>query len=320
MKQDGTDVQKILNSCFKFDNHKGIVNAKSKKKVNITFMPSIRFEYETSLICVAREKMTKDLSSSLKLQTAQGIIKKSVEGQVEKASIKIHCKGDYPLLRFTDVRNDQVSIANLWERFQLTKMNKELLLPLNQSEIAFNNSDKAIGSNENLRDDLCKFSWDFGKLPIKNGSKPRKITLSLKNVGGVQADWKFKMPNDAEIHMEAWADPGTPTPEQAFEKEILDKKIFEIEPRKGSLAPGEQMDLNVLYYPKEVRKHHLGIFFQILNGKPISIKFEGETLHRRAQLQLIKHTYDLPPVPIGLEWAITYPIEIKNLGITKLKY
>jgi hypothetical protein len=28
----------------------------------------------------------------------------------------------------------------------------------------------------------------------------------------------------------------------------------------------------------------------------------------------------LPPVPIGIEWAVTYPIEIKNLGITKLKY
>lgn len=35
---------------------------------------------------------------------------------------------------------------------------------------------------------------------------------------------------------------------------------------------------------------------------------------------MLKHTYTLPPVPIGLEWAITYPIEIKNLGITKLKY
>ena len=45
------------------------------------------------------------------------------------------------MLRFTDVRNDQVSIANLWERFQLTKMNKELLLPLTGSELAFNNSD-----------------------------------------------------------------------------------------------------------------------------------------------------------------------------------
>lgn len=35
---------------------------------------------------------------------------------------------------------------------------------------------------------------------------------------------------------------------------------------------------------------------------------------------MLKEIYILPPVPIGLEWAITYPIEVKNLGITKLKY
>jgi hypothetical protein len=28
----------------------------------------------------------------------------------------------------------------------------------------------------------------------------------------------------------------------------------------------------------------------------------------------------MPPVPIGMELPITYPIEVKNLGITKLKY
>lgn len=183
--EEGAQVQKILNNCFKFDNHKGIVNAKSKKKVNITFKPNLRFEFDTTLVCVASEKMTKDLSASIKLQTAQGNIKKPVAGHIEKASILIRCKGDYPLLRFTDVRNDQVSIANLWERFELTKMNKELLLPLSQAEIAFNNSDQTSGSNDNLLDDLSQFSWDFGKLPIKNGSKPRRITLSLKNVGGV---------------------------------------------------------------------------------------------------------------------------------------
>ena len=120
--------------------------------------------------------------------------------------------------------------------------------------------------------------------------------------------------------METWADSGEPNEEKAFEKEILDKKIFTIEPRKGSLAPGEQMDISVNYYPKEVKKHHLNIFFQILNGKPLAITFKGETLKSRAQLSLLKHTYHLPPVPIGLEWAVTFPIEIKNLGITKLKY
>lgn len=35
---------------------------------------------------------------------------------------------------------------------------------------------------------------------------------------------------------------------------------------------------------------------------------------------MLKEIYILPPVPIGLEWAITYPIEVKNLGITKLKF
>jgi len=59
---DSNNVQRILNSCFKFDNHKGIVNAKSKKKVNITFKPSLRFQFETSLVCIATEKMAKELS------------------------------------------------------------------------------------------------------------------------------------------------------------------------------------------------------------------------------------------------------------------
>lgn len=34
----------------------------------------------------------------------------------------------------------------------------------------------------------------------------------------------------------------------------------------------------------------------------------------------MKDVYHLPPVPIGLEWAVTYPIEIKNLGVARLKY
>ena len=83
------------------------------------------------------------------------------------------------------------------------------------------------------------------------------------------------------------------------------------------------MELNVYYCPKdpkEAKRHHLNAFLQILNGKPLVINMIGETLHRRAYLNLLKTIYYLPPTPIGLEWALTYPIEIKNLGITKLKY
>ena len=120
--------------------------------------------------------------------------------------------------------------------------------------------------------------------------------------------------------MEKWADPGEPTPEKAFEQDILSKQIFAVHPRSGTLAPGKQMELNVFYYPKEVKQHHLKGMFQIMHGKPLVINLMGETLHRRAYLNLIKKKYYLPPTPIGLEWALTYPIEIKNLGITKLNY
>lgn len=93
-----------------------------------------------------------------------------------------------------------------------------------------------------------------------------------------------------------------------------------IEPKIGKLEPGQQMDVNVYYVSKEVNFHHLKVFLQISHGKPIILNFQGETLSRRAHLRLCKDEYHIPPVPIGLEWSVTYPIEIKNLGITKLKY
>jgi len=134
----------------------------------------------------------------------------------------------------------------------MTKMNKDLLNPLNESEKIFNNSEHTNQSMDDLIRNLTVFDWDFGKIPIKYGSKPRKVTLTIKNIGGVSASWLFKLPNDSEIEMETWADPGEPTEEKAFEKHILDNKIFNVYPRKGDLEPGEQMELNVYYYPKEV--------------------------------------------------------------------
>jgi hypothetical protein len=62
--ESGSDsklVQTILNECFKFDSREGIVNAKSKKKINITFRPNQRFDFETNLVCIARDKMAQDL-------------------------------------------------------------------------------------------------------------------------------------------------------------------------------------------------------------------------------------------------------------------
>jgi len=204
----------------------------------------------------------------------------------QKYSINIIAKGDYPLLRFADIRNDQMSVSNLWEKFELTTLNKELLTELRKEEIEYSNSEKTNQSVQDLQKNLKVFNWDFGKVPIKYSHKPRKVTLTVRNVGGVDAEWIFKLPNDSEVELEPWADPGEPTPEQAFEQHIIDNSIFMIEPRTGSLKPGEQTDVNVYYVSKEVEFHHLKVILHISHGKPIILHFKGETLSRRAHLRL----------------------------------
>lgn len=97
-------------------------------------------------------------------------------------------------------------------------MNKEMLTELTKHEEIYNNSDKSNESQENLTKNLSKFNWDFGKIPSRKGRDPRKITITLKNVGGVDANWCFKMPNDQAIELEKWVDTGKDTDEQAFEK------------------------------------------------------------------------------------------------------
>lgn len=166
-------------------------------------------------------------------------------------------------------------------------VNKELKEPLSQSEHNFNNSDMTNQSTESLRRGLKTFIWDFGKVLHRalssgpsmsqqsNSRAPRSVVLTVKNTGGVDAEWTFKLPNDSEIDIEPWADPGDPTPEQEFEKHILDHNIFTFEPRQGVLKAGEQLDLLLCYYPKEVGKHHLSGFFQIAHGKPVVIKLQG---------------------------------------------
>lgn len=95
----------------------------------------------------------------------------------------------------------------------MTKLNKALLKPLNDHEVEFNNSDKTNQSMDDLEKNLQQFTWDFNKIPIKYASRARRVTLTVKNIGGVKAEWLFKMPNDSEIELEPWADPGEPTKE-----------------------------------------------------------------------------------------------------------
>jgi hypothetical protein len=60
----------------------------------------------------------------------------------QKCSLKIRAKGSYPQLKIVDVRNDSISVATLWENFQINKINEELHNQLNEDEKMFLNIEK----------------------------------------------------------------------------------------------------------------------------------------------------------------------------------
>lgn len=51
-----------------------------------------------------------------------------------KCEMRIKAKGNYPLLEIIDIRNDTLSVAALWENFQIEKINKELSCKLDSEE------------------------------------------------------------------------------------------------------------------------------------------------------------------------------------------
>lgn len=71
-------------------------------------------------------------------------------------------------------------------------------------------------------------------------------------MGGTELDWNFKLPSDSQIEVEPWADPGEPSYEEAIEKIIIDRKIFEIKPRQGHLEPGALADIELIYSPTNI--------------------------------------------------------------------
>ena len=51
-----------------------------------------------------------------------------------KCEMLIKAKGNYPLLEIIDIRNDTLSVAALWENFQIQKINDQLNCRLDSEE------------------------------------------------------------------------------------------------------------------------------------------------------------------------------------------
>jgi hypothetical protein len=127
-----------------------------------------------------------------------------------------------------------------------------------------------------------------------------EVFLTLQNVGGVTSEFFFKFPEDINVKREIWMEPIDTDSRHPDEFKVLKDKIFEIDPRKNKLNPGECCNIRFRYNIKEIGEHNLKIMFQIVNGKPIVFNLYGESHNEKNLiLEIPNPVVDFHYVPMG---------------------
>ena len=324
---------------IKIDFLEGMLNSLCKKDINIQFEPITRVNLnfkiniyatdsieESKTILIKKEKSLDinhhnlDESDYLQNKNTEEIIAHKEE---LKCSLEINAKGDYPLIKIVDLRNNIISPSKLWKDFNVDRANEELQKKLTDVEMNYSNAntDKKISD---ITQTLKMINFNFGKnfLP-KNKSEIQNLDvfLTLKNEGGVLSEFFFKFPDDINIKREIWMDPVEPTSNDKIEYHVLKEQIFTIEPKRSKLAPGECCNIRLRYSIKEKGKHRLRVLFQVVNGKPLIFELFGETMSdKNGILILPKEELNFGEMPIGNMNPILFPFEIRNLSSVKIKY
>ena len=311
-----------INDIVTFDFKEGLINSFCKKEVQVLFKPINRYFVKMKVNVYATEHQTK--------KTLQNITKENESSNEDKNEIRsLKCEltltanGDYPLIRIADVRNNLVGTNNLWYLFHVDQANEELQKQLTDEEINYIGDDKADKQIKDFKDKLKCITLNFGKHIKKkqNSDETFDVYLTLRNDGGVPTEFYFKFPGEISIFREIWMDPIEPSSNDKFEYHELKEKIFELEPRKGKLEPNECCNIRLKYNYKEKGNHQLHVIFQVVNGKPLILKFDAVCFtERQGMLEIKRPSVDFSYVPIGYMDYIVCPLELYNVGGIKIRY
>ena len=328
------DDNKELAKQITLDFTEGLLNSFCKKEISVIFAPTTRAKVNLTIDIFAYEHLSKENNENNENPNENNenpneneeIEEEEKKNPSEmnlklKCSIVIKAKGDYPLIKIVDIRNNETSSSKLWKSFNVDLANTELQKNLTDEETNYaKNKNKKI---EDITNSLKRIRLDFGKHIFKkhNIENFQDVYLTLKNMGGVSSEFYFKFPDDINIRREIWMDPVEPTSNDKVEYHVLKEKIFSIEPRKAKLQPNETINIRLRYNIKERGQHRLRIIFQIVNGKPLIFELFAETYSDKVGIihipqQLIDFSY----VPIGYMDYIARPIELRNISNVKIKY
>lgn len=279
----------------------GLLQARSRRTVLFTFQPN-RAGLFQFVVCVRLRSvdikgnpLTVSNEQSALLHAAEMRLQKQMEGAEGLDDISglpltmcVTGRASFPTLKIEDIRTDVDTlisdVRNLWQQFSVPEINHEMNSPLTDEEVHFN----TISSPD--LNTLKRYQFRF--TPDVIGSPRQVIYLQLRNSGFLTTAWKMSLPNEKELDLEHWCDEDELTEERLTFISILEElKCFEMEPREGTLAPGEGVVITLSYSHSSLKYngyHRLPVHIKLSQGKQFWIDMIGITLGNTISQALVK--------------------------------
>lgn len=318
------------------DEPKGVLPARSRKRLRATFQPNAAGTFDVALVC--RVKALSADGAEVQLDPDDAKLLALGDDARSKAhglpnfflSCGVHGKASFPTVVVRDARvqhgGTRLACGDIWTQLSLDALNATLVTPLTKDEVQLN-----LASSPDLslleRVPLCF-------IPEPLGSRPQVIILDLHNPGKLPTAFSLHLPNERDVELEPWADEGEPTETDVRINRILDElKCFDVEPRGGrTLLPGASASVRLSYsfLSREFEGiHRLPILLRVAQGKQIWLDLVGQTLAPADEPRLLiprsdprTHRVKLSPVAVGTppELAPLQCIELCNVGSAGLDY
>lgn len=294
--------------ALEISSQNGIIPARTSQKITATAYPSRRLTY------------TFKLSYELLSIFDEG---KPFITCPKRKLVELQCQGVYPTLSVTDIRclgsGRGYSKVRIWSLFSLDSLNECLESDPSPSELLY----AAVTRHSTRRrvpvNTRAIMDFNFGAAPL--GGEPCMVHLNLQNTGTVPAEWAFLYPSDLQLELEYWAETGEYDEDELHEMQVMDSKLFSIEPRGGKLLPGESHTVTLTYSHTLIGTNRLPVLFKVMRGREILVNFIGVTVDPDSYYVHFANTRHLfEPVPVGGSSPPIQVYELYNGGATLVKY
>ncbi|XP_033103427.1 cilia- and flagella-associated protein 65-like [Anneissia japonica] len=287
---------------------KDILPARSERKIFVTVRPVRRVNYTF--------RVNYQILMPERIENAIPI-------EPEKQLCELTTTGVYPSLAVTDARcygsACGVSKARLWSLLSLDNLNVCLDSDPSAEELMYSRITRHSTRRKIPVQTRSILDFNFGAAPL--GAEPCLIHLMIENTGTVPTDWALLFPSDLQLELEYWAETGEFDADELHEMRIMDNKLFDIQPRKGHLDPGQSDTITLTYNHDFAGTDRLPVLFKVMRGREILLNFIGVTVdHDKNYVHFPSSKHMFSPVPVGGVNNPTQVYELYNGGAVEVTY